>query len=1410
MNPLSSPYTVFMITAAIICMSIAVYVWPRRRSNSETVPLILLLLGITEWIVAALLGLVDQNLAHKILWAKIEYFGVVSVPLMVLVYVLYHSGSNQWLTVKRLAWLVLIPVATLILAWTNEGHGLIWAKYIPYRENGLVLSDKTYGFGFWIYWVYSYLVLLIATVLSIRLSLASSKIFRWQSILIVTGILMPWAGNLLYVLHINPFGNLDLTPLAFSITGVMLAIGMFRWQLFDIKPIAQAAAITGMADGLLILDNQDRIVDVNPAAQVILGLDLQELVGKQMERIVPGWLPFNKRPDRTNGKSMELKLRGSVENRDYEISDSPFYEEPGVPGGRIVFLHDTTDRKRLEEKLREMERKHAEEALREGKEKYRLLFENIMNGFALHEIILNDEGKPIDYIFLEVNEAFEQSTGLERENIIGKKATDVIPGIEHDPADWIGRYGEVALTGEETRFEQRSEYIGKWYSVLAFSPQTGQFATIFEDITERKEAENVLRKTQEQLMLAIRSANVGLWDWDLQSNEVYYSPEWKRQLGYEDHEISNDFSEWESRVHPEDLERAKGTIHTFLDNPYPNYYNEFRMQHKDGSYRWILAQASLINDDQGRPIHMIGSHIEITGSKRAEEKLRASETRYRELFNNINSGVAVYEVKDSGRDFVFKDFNRAGERIDHDNRERLIGKSIFEVRPGVEEFGLIDVFRKVWQTGRPAHHPVTLYEDRHLVGWYENYVYKILPNEIVTVFENVTERKRAEEKLRESEKKYRDLINGMNDTVWVIDFDTTILDVNNTAINVLGYSREELLSMKISDIDVDMTPEQIQGLASNMPKDQVQVFETWHTTKDGRKLPVEVSSSLVSYAGKTVVMSITRDITKRKKAEEALRRSEDKYSKAFDASPNVLVISRLADGLIIETNNSWERLFGYSREETIGQSSLELGLFVNPADRQLAATQLRVQGYVHDFEIEIRHKSGEVRQAILSLELIEIENEPCMLTIIHDITERKKYEKELQTLNTELEQRVAARTEQLVQTNIELEHANRAKDEFLATMSHELRTPLNSILGLSETLLERRSGSLNAKQKEFLQTIETSGHHLLELINDVLDLSKIEAGKLDFYPQVVDIDALCRSSLGFVKEQAMRKSITISHQNDGTDTRIYADPRRLKQILVNLLTNAVKFTPEHGQVELQVHTNVEDDLIQLSVTDNGIGIAPEDLQRLFQPFVQVDSSLNRQFEGTGLGLALVQKLTDMHGGSVQVESEVGIGSRFTINLPWRKDIAAQQEIIESGGELQVGEGIGKAKSTSRGTFEHGKVLLVEDNMANILTMGDYLKNHGYQVAVAHDGLEAIEKAEETDPRVILMDIQMPAMDGLEAIHRLRRNPRFKTTPIIALTALAMPGDRERCLEAGADEYMSKPVSLKELVKTINELSGPQK
>lgn len=261
--------------------------------------------------------------------------------------------------------------------------------------------------------------------------------------------------------------------------------------------------------------------------------------------------------------------------------------------------------------------------------------------------------------------------------------------------------------------------------------------------------------------------------------------------------------------------------------------------------------------------------------------------------------------------------------------------------------------------------------------------------------------------------------------------------------------------------------------------------------------------------------------------------------------------------------------------------------------------------------------------------------------IARDITRRKQAEAQLQLSN-----------ERISLANAELARASRLKDEFLAGMSHELRTPLNAILGLSEALLEEIFGPLTEDQQDQLKTIEQSGKHLLELINDILDLSKVESGKMELDIQPVDIRELCYSSINFIRQQAHHKRIKISTLIDPDVAEVELDERRIRQVLVNLLSNAVKFTPEGGAVELQVRADAFRDAIEFHVTDTGIGIASDNIDKLFQPFVQLDSSLSRRYAGTGLGLALVRRITELHGGSVALESEEGKGSRFSVTLPW--------------------------------------------------------------------------------------------------------------------------------------------------------------
>jgi signal transduction histidine kinase len=423
-----------------------------------------------------------------------------------------------------------------------------------------------------------------------------------------------------------------------------------------------------------------------------------------------------------------------------------------------------------------------------------------------------------------------------------------------------------------------------------------------------------------------------------------------------------------------------------------------------------------------------------------------------------------------------------------------------------------------------------------------------------------------------------------------------------------------------------------------------------------------------------------------------------------------------------------------------------------------------------------------------------------------ELSERQQAEQKLAQLNMELEQRVQDRTAELQCTNQELARATRLKDEFLANMSHELRTPLNAILGMTEGLQEEVFGIINEQQIKALKIVISSASHLLSLINDILDVAKIESGQIQLEYTSIPLNHLCSSSLTFIKQQAFQKHIQLETQLPLNLPDLFVDERRIRQVLINLLTNAVKFTPEGGKVtlaasQLPVEDNTKQNYIRITVVDTGIGITPENINKLFRPFVQIDSALNRHHSGTGLGLALVKQVVELHGGQVGLTSQLGVGSLFTIDLPCESGTSVEfnPSVQPSNGQNDI-----ITPAVNDLAAKSPLILLAEDNEANISTFTSYLEAKGYRILLAHNGQEAIDLAESKYPDLILMDIQMQGMDGLAAMQYIRQDLKLIDVPIIALTALAMKGDRERCLEAGANDYISKPVKLKQLAATIHQ------
>jgi PAS domain S-box-containing protein len=730
------------------------------------------------------------------------------------------------------------------------------------------------------------------------------------------------------------------------------------------------------------------------------------------------------------------------------------------------------------------------------------------------------------------------------------------------------------------------------------------------------------------------------------------------------------------------------------------------------------------------------------------------------------------------------------QRVRATGESQLIGKTVelFGLRKDGHEFPL-ELSLTTWQRG----------EETFYSG----------------IIRDITTRKQAEQALRRSEEHFRSLIENASDIITIVNADGTIRYKSPSLERLLGYKPEELIGKSAFDL---VHPDDLSSVLSIF-KDGIQnpgalvLAEFRYRHKDGSWRTLEsIGKTIVEDSGQVCMIVNSRDITERKQAEKALRESEARFAGILDLALEAIISIDEAQRIVL-FNKGAEQIFGYTPDEVLGQP---LAILIpekfrslhgyNVAEFGLSAATARRMGERQ--EIYGRRKNGEEFPGEASISKLEVAGRRIFTVVLRDITERRRIEAALIEERALLARRVEERTADLSAANAELAKVARLKDEFLASMSHELRTPLNAILGLSEALQEQLYGTFNQKQLKVLRTIEESGRHLLSLINDILDLSKIEAGKLALEIGPVSVDAVCQASLRLINQMAQKKKLTLSSTFDRMVSTIQADDRRLKQALVNLLSNAVKFTPEGGTIGLEVDGHAGQGVVRFTVWDTGIGISQKDMARLFQPFIQLDSSLSRQYSGTGLGLALVHRIVELHGGSVSVESEPGKGSRFTISLPWQKT-------ANTARILDVGERIARTAPTShlsefRGVpgqekrVEPPLILLAEDNESSINILSDYLLAKNYRIVVARNGGEAIDRAREDRPNLILMDIQMPSMDGLEVTRRIRADASLATIPIIALTALAMSGDRERCLQAGANEYMSKPISLKGLSAAIEQ------
>lgn len=653
------------------------------------------------------------------------------------------------------------------------------------------------------------------------------------------------------------------------------------------------------------------------------------------------------------------------------------------------------------------------------------------------------------------------------------------------------------------------------------------------------------------------------------------------------------------------------------------------------------------------------------------------------------------------------------------------------------------------------------------------------------------ERQEAQKRLLLSEEKYRMLFETAGTAIVVFGPDRQIRMINRICENAYGWSRTEVEGKLpwthfIHPDDLPRCVEYVTDRRAGIKQAPSQ-YDCRLAHRDGSYR--HVTFSLAEIPGSELMVCSLVDRTSLVQAWEELEESRRRYQVIFEVTDTPMLVFD-EQNVVRLANESCLKLVQVSREELEGRSWAS---YIHPEDlATLLEEQEATTGTPGPWRMTQRIVTREGGIRHLSFVVSRLPGTSWCIAAGLDLTERIEAEAAMKDLNAHLDHLVKERT-------TELETALRSREDFLSSMSHELRTPLQSIEASTEILLEDLQGpEADGHQVRHLKTIQRSSSHLLTLISDILDLAKSMAGHLQLRTTTVAVQAICRESLDLVASAAQRRGLKLRLDCPQDQLALEADPVRLKQMLANVLGNSIKFTPSGGEILLEVRT--DPDRIRFAVRDTGIGISPEDQARLFQPFVQLDNSLARIHAGTGLGLALVQRLANAHGGSVALESTPSFGTTVTLSLPWEGQTTLS---------LPPQESSASTAGIPRSVVDSPLVLLAEDNVDIRECVCEYLEGLGYWIETAGNGLEVLEKAAATMPDLVLMDVQMPYMDGLEATRRLRQDPAFRSLPIIAMTALAQESDSQRCLDAGADSYLSKPVRLKDLASAVASMCRPQ-